>query len=245
MILLFTDFGYQGFYVGQVKAVLAEQAPNTKVVDLMHDATAFDPCGAAYLLAALTQAAPVGTIILAVVDPGVGGDRRPLVVRADERLFIGPDNGLFELVMRRAEAVECHQINWRPETLSPSFHGRDLFAPVAGALARGATYGGSSIPVEAARRAHWPDDLAEIIHIDGFGNLITGVRAASLPDDAVLQVGAHTVVRARTFSDVPEGQAFWYENSIGLAEIAVNQGHAANDLGLTRGAEISMGACGG
>jgi S-adenosylmethionine hydrolase len=106
MILLFTDFGYEGLYVGQMKAVLARDAPNVPVIDLMHDAPAHDPRSAAYLLAALVPEMPEGAVCLAVVDPGVGSDRTPLVVNADGRWFVGPDNGLFEIVQRRAKHAE-------------------------------------------------------------------------------------------------------------------------------------------
>lgn len=240
MILLFTDFGYDGFYVGQMHAAIARHAPGVPVINLMHDAPAFDPAAAAYLLAALAPASYANSVTVAVVDPGVGSTRRPIVVRADERLYVGPDNGLFELVMRRARQVDCHGIDWRPEALSASFHGRDLFAPVAAALAKGATYGGTPLPVAAVRYPHWPDDLPAVIYIDGYGNLVTGLRAETVPDGARLTIGEATPERARTFSDVPPGGLFWYANSIGLVEIAVNQGSAAAALKARIGMDVRV-----
>ncbi|MEZ5666862.1 MAG: SAM-dependent chlorinase/fluorinase [Alphaproteobacteria bacterium] len=241
MILLFTDFGYDGFYVGQMRTVLARGAPGVPIVDLMHDAPAFDPAASAYLLAALTPAFPPAAVIVAVVDPGVGGARRPIVVRADERLFVGPDNGLFELVLRNAAQVDCHAIECRPETMSNTFHGRDLFAPVAAALARGATYGGTPQPIAAQRFPDWPDDLPAVIYVDGFGNLVTGLRAKTLADDATLTVCGERPLRARTFGDVEPGALLWYANSVGLVEIAMNQGSASVALQATIGTVVTLG----
>lgn len=240
MILLFTDFGYEGFYVGQMHAAIARHAPGVQVIDLMHDAPAFDPAAAAYLLAALAPSVCPNAVVVAVVDPGVGSTRRPIVVRADERLFVGPDNGLFELVMRRASQVDCHGIDWRPAALSSSFHGRDLFAPVAASLAKGATYGGTPLPVDAVRYPHWPDDLPVVVYVDGYGNLMTGIRAETVGADAQLTVGGAKPRRARTFSDVKPGEMFWYANSIGLIEVAVNQGSAAAQLSASIGMDVSI-----
>lgn len=230
MIALFTDFGVAGPYVGQLHAVLVEHAPGLAVVDLFHDVPRFDIRAGAYLLPAYTSRLPAGTVIVAVVDPGVGGARRPLMLRADTRWFVGPDNGLFELVARRATDLECLEIEWRPQRLSASFHGRDLFAPVAAELGLGRVSAGRQVERAAASR-EWPDDLAEIVYIDTYGNAITGLRASSLPAGAVLRVQGASLPCARTFSDLPAGQAFWYENANGLVELAVNQGHAANLLG--------------
>ena len=131
MIVLFTDFGLEGPYTGQVRAVLYRTAPQVPVVDLFADAPAGRPKPAAYLLAAYGVWFPPGTVLLAVVDPGVGGPRAPVIVEAEGRWYVGPDNGLFELVTRRARTARTWEVFWRPETLSASFHGRDLFAPVS------------------------------------------------------------------------------------------------------------------
>ncbi len=128
MIVLFTDFGEVGPYTGQIKAVLAREAPGVDVVDLLHDAPAFQARPSSYLLATLIDVFPTETVFICVIDPGVGGDRAAIVVEADGRWFVGPDNGLFEIVMRRANDVMAWNITWRPDSLSASFHGRDLFA---------------------------------------------------------------------------------------------------------------------
>src|SRR5581483_5751303 len=129
MIVLFSDFGLSGPYIGQVKAVFAEIVPTVPVIDLFADAPAGDPRAGAYLLAAYDDVFPAGTIFFAVVDPGVGTARLPVIVLADGRWYVGPDNGLMALVARRAAPATVWEITWRPPHLSASFHGRDLFAP--------------------------------------------------------------------------------------------------------------------
>lgn len=240
MIVLFTDFGLGGPYTGQVKAVLYRIAPQVPVVDLFADLPAGKPTPAAYLLAAYGAWFPPATVLLAVVDPGVGGTRAAVIIEADERWYVGPDNGLFELVMRRADQARSWEITWRPEALSASFHGRDLFAPAAGRLARGSMPAGFARPCEISRYPDWPDDLAEIVYLDHYGNAMTGLRAALIPNYARLGVGGRVLPRGRTFSDFPAGQAFWYENSNGLAEIAVNSGRADADLDLAVGSAVTI-----
>lgn len=239
MILVFTDFGLAGPYMGEMRAAMLRRAPQVSVVDLMADAPAFRPDLAAYLLAALWPTARPGDVVLAVVDPGVGTERLPLAVEVDGRWLVGPDNGLFEPMLRRADRWRAHAIAWRPERLSASFHGRDLFAPVAAALALGDR--SKLAPAEARRFPGWPDDLPAIVYVDGYGNAATGMRASMLRPSARLIAGGQALARARTFGEVPPGEAFWYENSSGLAEIAVSGGSAAARLGLSPGSPIGVG----
>ena len=240
MIALCTDFGLAGPYTGQVKAVLHRIAPGVHVIDLFADLPAARPEPAAYLLAAYGPWFQAGTVLLAVVDPGVGGARAAVVVEADRRFYVGPDNGLFELVLRRAGDARASEIIWRPEQLSASFHGRDLFAPVAAQLAAGTLPSGLLHGTSISRFPDWPDELPQIVYVDGYGNAMTGLRASALPAQARLRAGAHDLMRARTFSDLPPGAAFWYENSNGLAEIAVNAGRADRTLGLSVGAPVAI-----
>ena len=135
MIVLFTDFGVEGPYLGQVKAVLWQHAPMVPVIDLFADAPAQRPRESAYLLAAYAGAFPPGCVFLGVVDPGVGGERRAVAARVDGRWLVGPDNGLFELMLRRGDAAEQFVIAPPSAGVSASFHGRDVFAPIAGRLA--------------------------------------------------------------------------------------------------------------
>ena len=240
MIVLFTDFGLHGPYTGQMKAVLRQWAPGIPVVDLFADAPVSNPKASAYLLAAYAAWFPAGTIFLCVVDPGVGGMRPAIILKADGRWYVGPGNGLFERVQRRAGKTQKWDIDWKPERLSASFHGRDLFAPVAAMLARGEPPPGRPREDGADRREDWPDDLSEIVYIDQFGNAMTGLRAAMLPRNATLAAAGRVLKRARTFSARQAGTAFWYENSNGLAEIAVNQGRADRELSLSIGAQVEI-----
>jgi S-adenosylmethionine hydrolase len=244
MLVLFTDFGFDGPYVGQMKAVLQTAAPGVSVIDLMHDAPAFDPQSSAYLLAALAAEFPVGSVFVAVVDPGVGTDRRPVVVEADGRWFVGPDNGLLAMLVRRAAAARAWEITWRPDRLTASFHGRDLFAPVAAGIARNGGFTalekGDEIPVADLDRAAWPHEFAQIVYVDGFGNAISGMRAENLSPNHRILVHNVEIKGETTFASVPQGTLFWYANSNGLVEIACNRGRADQRLGIGVGAAIDV-----
>ncbi|HMA51533.1 MAG TPA: SAM-dependent chlorinase/fluorinase [Magnetospirillaceae bacterium] len=241
MIFLFTDFGLEGPYIGQMKAALLRTAPQVPVFDLFADAPDRRPMEAAYLLAAYVESCPVGSHFLCVVDPGVGGDRPPAALWTGGSWFVGPGNGLFELVQRRAVHAESYRIEWRPETLSASFHGRDLFAPVMGWLASGASAGEAGlVPEGMPRFPDWPDDLAAVIYQDRYGNLMTGLRYTTIARSTRLRLGGVEMEWAETFSAVPAGKPFWYGNSSGLVEIAVNGGSAANSLKAGIGSRMEI-----
>lgn len=240
MIVLFTDFGLAGPYTGQVIAALEQTAPGIPVISLFADAPSGQPRPSAYLLAAYAAWFPGGTVFLCVIDPGVGSDRRAVVAEAGGRVYVGPDNGLFEILLRRAAASTVSEITWRPPSLSASFHGRDLFAPVAARLARGEPASAMAQPVAPTSCLDWPDDLAEIVYIDHYGNALTGLRGECVPEAARLQTGGRVLRHARTFSAAPAGAAFWYMNSNGLVEIAVNCGRADRALGLAIGSEVAI-----
>ena len=238
LITLFTDFGWYGPYVGQMKARLLGIAPAAPVVDLFHDAPVMDPRASSYLLEPFTRGLPAGSVNLAVVDPGVGTDERPgCVIRADDRWYVGPDNGLFEFVRRRATRAEYWQLPEPGMSVSPTFHGRDVFAPVAASLALGDRP--EMTPGEAAT-LDWPDDSPYVLYIDEYGNAMTGIRGEALADSAVLEAGEHRLVYARTFGRMPVGAGFWYRNSSGLVEVAVNRGHAADAFGLAPGSLVRL-----
>jgi len=239
-VVLFTDYGLEGPYIGQLEAVLQRQAPGTPVIKLFSDLAPFDIESAACLLPAYTAGFPAGTVFLCVVDPGVGTARAGVIVNADGHWFVGPNEGLFALLARRAGSVECWKLHDpEPGLVSSSFHGRDVFAPVAAQLVQG-DVSGEPVAASCLDRPDWPDDSFRIVYIDRFGNAMTGVRAAALDKTVTLTVNGCALQSARTFADVPTGEAFWYENANGLVEIAVNQGRADEVLGLQIGTRFKV-----
>lgn len=241
MIYLFTDFGYQGPYVGEMQALLQRRLTHQQTTNLMHDAPLFNPRASAYLLAALAQQFEYGDICLAVVDPGVGHpERKALWLDVDGINYIGPDNGLLSVLAQRGENVQAHEVTWRPKTLSSSFHGRDLFAPVAVKVALRERIESVPFAVNELVGADWPADLNEVIYLDRFGNAITGLRGAQCSQDMQLVIKNTRLSYADTFSAVVPQQAFWYINSMGLVEVAVNQGNAAQTLDLSVGVKVTM-----
>ncbi|MDJ0683951.1 MAG: SAM-dependent chlorinase/fluorinase [Alphaproteobacteria bacterium] len=267
MIVFFTDFGASGPYVGALHMAAARVAPDVSRVDLLHEAPAFLVRESAYLLAALSVDLPPGAVCVAVVDPGVGNEapedvanpenqamaRQPVVLEADERIFVGPGNGLLEIMARRAKQAVWRRLTYKPKTPpSATFHGRDIFAPagaaIAAALAEGRPWRDQlCAPIEGVEpalvrgaAAAWPDDLAAVITCDGFGNAMTGLRAETLNPAARLRIGGAVLHRARSFADMERGAPFWYENAYGLVEIAANQGDAAALLGLSVGDPVSV-----
>jgi S-adenosylmethionine hydrolase len=240
VIFLYTDFGADGPYLAQLQAVLAAESPGVPCLNLLSNAPAGDPRRAAYLLAALAAELPAGAIVLGVVDPGVGGERLPIVVEAGALRFVGPDNGLFSRAAAHGAGARAWRIDWRPARLSASFHGRDLFAPVAARLAAGIGVPLVEVPASGLVGSNWPDEIGEVVYADVYGNLLTGLRGDGLSDSAVLEAGGRRLRYARTFSAVPAGEAFWYRNSCGLVEIAVNGGSARERLGLGVGAIVRV-----
>lgn len=238
-IALVTDFG-PSIYVGQVEARLSTSAPGIPAIDLIHDLPPFRPDLAAYLLPALMRDMPSATLYICVVDPGVGGDRAGLAVRAGDDWIVGPDNGLLGRVIARNLEARVYRIDWRPEKLSASFHGRDWFSEVAARLLRNDRRGLSEIAPADTVGADWADDLPSIVYADSYGNLMTGLRADRHPNEALLIAGGQTLANARTFCETEPGSAFWYENSLGLIELAVNRGRADRALGLTPGDPVSI-----
>lgn len=238
MIALFTDYGLPGPYLGQVEAVLHRLVPGEKVINLLADAPRNNPRASSYLLSAFSRCFDMGTVFFSVVDPGVGGFRdQPVILKADGRWYVGPDNGLFDVVCRHGSTVRCWRIEWRPGSLSASFHGRDLYAPVV-AMIRNNNVPGPEIHWKD--RHGWPDDLGEIVYIDHFGNGMTGLRAGALDAAGVIRINGFNLTFAETFSSVSHGSPFWYRNSQGLIEIAVNGGRAADELGLEIGTGLTF-----
>ncbi|RFA30218.1 hypothetical protein CAI21_06230 [Alkalilimnicola ehrlichii] len=238
MFVLFTDFGWEGPYIGQMKALLSASSA-APIVDLMHDAPMFDALHSGYLLKAYSAALPQRAIVIAVVDPGVGGARKALAVMADGRWYLGPDNGLLAPIIKGAEHVRILELDV-PEGASDSFHGRDLFCPAAVAIANGVQPQGAECAAGQLVGIGWPSVCFEICYVDKFGNAITGIPSHAVAADGLLWVGKRLLRYARTFCEVQKGEAFWYHNSSGLVEVAVAEGSAAETLGLEIGSRVDM-----
>ena len=234
-VFTFTDFGNTGPYLGQVEERLYRADPGIRVIHLVTDAPAYAPLEAGYLLAALAGRMGAG-IFLAVIDPGVGGERQPVVVQSGDQWFVGPDNGLFAPLISHHPGAGLFSINYHPANISTTFHGRDLFAPVAAKLA---TAGFVSLECIDRLAVHdCPEDLARIVYIDHYGNLITGMRADKVDPRQRLLFADACLEHAARFGDVEPGEPFWYENSLGLVEISVNRGSAKQHFSAKVGMKV-------
>jgi S-adenosyl-L-methionine hydrolase (adenosine-forming) len=245
LITLLTDFGTADSYVAEMKGVLLSRAPSAVLVDMSHAVSPSDVRSAAYILGRTWHRFPPGTTHMVVVDPGVGTARAALALSAHGHYFVGPDNGVFTPVLRDVE-VEAVALPI-PESASPTFHGRDLFAPAAAALADGTTlhslgqpFGG--IPERLAYTApHYEGKtvVGEIVYIDRFGSLITNLTSELVPTHATLEVEDLDLgPLKRTFHDVSTGGLLAYIGSGGAIEIAVRNGSAARRLGVGVGGRV-------
>jgi S-adenosylmethionine hydrolase len=245
VITLTTDFG-PGEYVAQMKGVILSLLPGTTFVDGSHEIRPGDVLEAAYLMEVMVPAFPPGSVNVVVVDPGVGTGRKALVVRYAERTLVAPDNGCLTAFFDEATAV--HEITeeslFLPE-VSATFHGRDIFAPVAAYLAGGGTltgvgpeFSGEPVRVEGL---HAEGEHGRVLHVDRFGNLVTSFPGQSVTDRARLEGPQGIVERtARTFSEVEPGLAFLYAGSGGRLEVGVSGGSAAKHLGWGPGTELRL-----
>lgn len=240
VITLTTDFGHADGYVGAMKGVIARLAPEARVVDIAHDVPRHDIAHGAWVLATSTPEYPAGTIHVAVVDPGVGGLRTPVIIEAGGHVYVGPDNGLFAYVADRPESV--HAITstaFRMPAPSETFHGRDVFAPAAAALARGLPATAAGPATCLAGTLPWATRATSrgvIVHVDIYGNLIS-----NLPGPARrVRVGGREIRPVRTFEELERGALGCYTGSAGTVEIAVREGSAADVLSIGRGAEVEL-----
>jgi len=242
-ITLLTDFGTADYFVGAMKGVILSINPQAVIADITHEIPAQDVAAGAFTLLAAHDTFPAGTIHVAVVDPGVGSARRPIVVRAGEHLFVGPDNGTFTYIYDRHssfEVIHITETKYFRHPVSNTFHGRDIFAPVAAALSIGVD------PSSLGPRISDPVRLSipigpQIIHIDRFGNLITNITRDQLTDGTGLSVNGRVISAFRNFfgEDVGEpDEPFTIWGSAGFLEIAVNGGSAAEILRVKRGDQI-------
>ena len=240
LITLLTDFGTRDSYVGEMRGRLLTLAPGVVLADISHDISSGDVPAAAYVLERTWAAFPPGTIHLAVVDPGVGSERRALALRSNGHLFVGPDNGLFTAVLETAQCVIELPV---PAGAAPTFHGRDVFAPAAAALATGASLealGGRfhADPVRLSRPQPNRDAtslLGEVVYVDRFGTLVTNLAAGAA---GPIEVAGRVVPLRRTFSDVASGEMVAMIGSGGAIEIALRDGSAAEHLGAGVGSRV-------
>ncbi len=223
-ILTFTDFGSAGPYLGQMEAAIKRESVSASVIHLQSDAPACDPKSAGYLLAALANQFDEA-VFVCVVDPGVGSERRPLVVESQGQWFVGPDNGLFAALFHQRSEMSIYQILQQPRGESQTFHGRDLFASVAAKISKKQFIAMKKIGKLDIGMA-WSEDLHEIIYVDHFGNLFSGLRGLQVDCSAKIRIADSLLSWAPRFDAVKRGVPFWYVNSCGLVEIAVNGGRA-------------------
>ncbi|HKE17738.1 MAG TPA: SAM-dependent chlorinase/fluorinase [Kofleriaceae bacterium] len=247
LVTLTTDFGTADGYVGAVKGVLHRLAPGVTVVDITHDVPRHDIAAGAHVLATAAPWFPAGTVHVAVVDPGVGGARRGVVVAAGGQVFVGPDNGIFDLAAPLPSAVhEIAAAGFRADRVSSTFHGRDVFAVAAARLAAGAPPERAGPAVALTGRlpgagAAGAAGAHRVVHVDVFGNLVTDVDGGAVPAGSRVRVAGREVGPLRaTFEDVARGEVLAYVGSGGTVEIAVREGSAAELLGAGRGAPVEV-----
>jgi S-adenosylmethionine hydrolase len=237
-VTLTSDFGQRDSYVAEMKGRLLRACPDLVMVDVSHEIPAGDVAAGAFVLDRACRAFPPGTVHLAVVDPGVGTGRRALAARTGRGWLVGPDNGLLTPLLDEdalVVALDPSRVTGREPT--PTFHGRDLFAPAAGRLARGDRIEDLGEPLTDPVPLPRPAGAC-VLHVDRFGNCVTSLAPRELPDGGAwrLQAGRGEVTRrVRTYGDAPPGEPVLLVGSDGRIEIAVRDGRACDVLGLTPG----------
>jgi len=257
IITLTTDYGTNDHLVGTLKGVILKINPDVTIVDISHDVTAYDLLDGALTIGSSYSYFPPRTIHVVVVDPGVGTERRPLLVTGDTQYFVAPDNGVLSLVYEREENILVRHANVEHYYLQPvskTFHGRDVFAPIAGWLAKGAQASAMGEEITEYKKFAMPRPKAAdasskgvVLRVDGFGNLITNFRPEDLPVSAIetgtvqFTVGNHSINRlVDTFAKGVPGEPFAYIGSNGFIEIGVNRGNASKSLGIGRGTQVTL-----
>ena len=242
IVTLLTDFGTADSYVAEMKGVLSTYAPHATLVDITHDVSPGDVRAAQYILRRVWMFFPEGTVFVAVVDAGVGTERRVLGATRFGRYFLAPDNGLLSFLSMNAKFVSLPVL---PEA-APTFHGRDVFAPAAGVLATGGSLEslGAAItdPIDLPLPIPTTDGdavVGEVLYVDRFGTLISNITPTALKPGVRVHVeGVDVGPLRRTFADVASGALVAFTGSGGTVEIAVRDGSAAESLGLGVGAEV-------
>jgi S-adenosylmethionine hydrolase len=250
IITLTTDFGLSDPFVGIMKGVILGIAPDARLVDVSHDIHSYDILEAAYLIDSAYRYFPEGTVHVVVVDPGVGSARRPIAAVSQRQVFIAPDNGVLSAVFQN-EVYHIINDGLFLKSVSRTFHGRDIFAPVAAHIARGTPVEsvGPRIldflqrPLPKPTRQDETGDkiVGTVVRIDKFGNIITNLRRDDIATDFTIRVAGRAITRlCGNFSEAEAGEFFALEGSTGYIELALNQGSAADRLSIQRGAEIEV-----
>ena len=254
LITITTDFGHQGPFVGVMKGVILTRFPAARLIDLTHEVLVHWPAEAGFWLARAYRYFPAGTVHVAVVDPGVGTTRAILVVEADGHVFLAPDNGLLAPLVGRTERARIVRLGAAElarlgvQRVSATFHGRDIFAPVAAELAAGRIRAAELGPEVHTLIPSWVEEptveprsiSGVVITQDHFGNLITNIdghliERFRLP---LVHAGHHALPMLRTYGETRPGEYLALINSFGVVEIARAEGSAAEGLGLGRGAPV-------
>ncbi len=247
IVTLLTDFGTSDYYVGAVRGVMLSVDPTLNLVDITHEVPPGGVWYGAFVLAHASRCFPKGTVHCVVVDPGVGTARRPIVVQSESGLFVGPDNGVLSLAVEEPEAVWVIENFFAPEGVGDTFHGRDIFAPVAARLAMGLPPDEVGHRVADFEHLTWPKAkrdakgrfTGKVLFVDRFGNLITDVHTKELESGPWrVRVAGRTAAVARTYGDVEVGAVVAYPGSAGYLEVAVRDGSASDWLGVGRGARV-------
>lgn len=237
IITLTTDFGTRDGYVGAVKGVLARLAADATVLDISHDVPRGDVAHAAWVIATSTREFPYGSIHVVVVAPGVGGARPEVIVSVDRQWYVGPDNGVFAHVADRlCDAWLIESPQFRAKRASRTFHGRDVFAPAAAALARGLDAAMAGQHVRLTGMLPWgirQRGQGRVVHIDHYGNLVTDLPASEAGD--AITITGHTLPVVATYEDVAPGELLAYVGSSRTIEIAIRDGRADTRLDVARG----------
>jgi S-adenosylmethionine hydrolase len=254
LITLLTDFGTSDHYVAAMKGVMAGICPEARFIDITHEIEPYAVAEAAYTLGQVWQCFPAGTIHLVVVDPGVGSARLPVLVESSGHRFVGPDNGVFTSPLEADGAHRVHAITnekYFRTPVSQTFHGRDIFAPVAGHLALGADPGEFGRPIDNYVRLKAFLDpggqggVAEgvVLKVDRFGNIVTDFRVETVEKERLRYLEVNGVVvsaRASTYSEAPSGELFLIAGSSGYLEISAKQGSAASITGVKSGSPLRL-----
>lgn len=251
IITLTTDFGTSDAYVGVMKGVILTLAPHVTLVDISHEVPPQDVWTASFLIYQAEPFFPPDTVHVVVVDPGVGSKRRALAVRTNTGTFLAPDNGVLTHILRHSTGYEVYSLTnpeyWLP-TPSATFHGRDVFAPVAARLADGIPISRVGEPINDPIRLSIPEPefrasheiVAHVLHIDRFGNLILDIKIEQLPEAPVFEIAGYRINGLRrTFSDGAPGELIVYTGSTrNHIEIAQSGGHAARFTGAQVGTPV-------